>query len=160
MHLEVLGINSDMQVIIGNKETDSGVLSKMHSHGNSQGDNACVIKSDLMSIGIIIFMLLVGMAPFQGKSSRKIMEEARVGYISFTHLHRHVSVEAKEFVKKLTARQQASPSFLHAFLHDPWITKMSKPNVLRQALSIDILDNLKKFNILNQFEILVNQVKN
>jgi hypothetical protein len=58
-----------------------------------------------MSVGIIIFMLLIGMAPFSGKSSRKIMEEAKVGYISFTHpLWRLVSNEAKEFVKNITSR--------------------------------------------------------
>ena len=59
-----------------------------------------------MSIGIIIFMLLVGLAPFQGKSSRKLMDEARVGYISFTHDHwKLVSPEAREFVKKITQQR-------------------------------------------------------
>jgi len=40
------------------------------------------------------------------------MEEAKVGYISFTHLHRHVSNEAKEFVKKCTGRQAFNSSAL------------------------------------------------
>ena len=103
-----------------------------------------------MSIGIITFMLLVGMAPFQGKSSRKLMEEARVGYISFTHPHwRVVSAEAKEFVKKITSRQICDGNSLRLFLNDPWIVTRGKPNAQRTALSIDILDNLKKFNVLN-----------
>jgi hypothetical protein len=38
-----------------------------------------------MSVGIIIYMLMIGMAPFQGKSSMKLMEEAQVGYIGLNH---------------------------------------------------------------------------
>lgn len=38
--------------------------------------------------------------------------------------------------------------------------KRSKPEVSKSALSVDILDNLKKFNILNQIETLIILVKN
>ncbi len=103
-----------------------------------------------MSIGIIVFMLLVGLPPFQGKSSRKLMEEARVGYFSFTHpLWRNVSVQARDFVKKLTSRQICNETSLRSYLSDPWLMNMNKPNMKRTSLSIDILDNLKKFNVLN-----------
>lgn len=37
---------------------------------------------------------------------------------------------------------------------------MSKPNSKRKALTIDILDNLRQFNVLNQFELLILMVKN
>lgn len=63
VHLEPLGINTDMEV---EELVDSGnVLSKLHGFGSSterNGDGG--VKCDLMSIGIIIFMLLVGLAPF------------------------------------------------------------------------------------------------
>jgi hypothetical protein len=36
----------------------------------------------------------------------------------------------------------------------------SKPTASKNALSIDILNNLKKFNTLNQFETLIIFVKN
>jgi len=42
-----------------------GVLSKLHGFGSGSernGDGG--VKIDLMSIGIILFMLLVGLAPF------------------------------------------------------------------------------------------------
>ena len=51
----------------------------------SKGADYENIKCDLTSVGIIMYMLLVGLSPFSGKSSRKLMEEARVGYLSFTH---------------------------------------------------------------------------
>lgn len=104
VHLEKLGVYGDADMS-ADAPVDN-VLCKLHNFGAmSERNNDGGVKSDLMSIGIIIFMLLVGLAPFQGKSSRKLMEEARVGYISFTHQHWSlVSPEAKEFVKKMTGR--------------------------------------------------------
>jgi hypothetical protein len=71
-----------------------------------------------------------------------------------------VSPEAKEFVKKLTSRQICNDSTFKSFLIDPWIVQRSKPTASKTSLSIDIHDNLKKFNMLNQFEFLILQVKN
>lgn len=62
VHLETLGVNTD--TIMVETEND-GVLSKNYSFGTrteKNGENG--VKCDLMSIGIIVFMLLVGMAPF------------------------------------------------------------------------------------------------
>lgn len=84
----MLGVNSDLQV--NDVSGGEGVLSKLHNFSVLSYRNNDV-KVDLMSVGIIIYMLLVGDAPFLGKSSRKLIDEARVGYISFTHMHRHVS---------------------------------------------------------------------
>ena len=97
-----------------------GVDSDLHSRANSMGEKTPrkmlsftgfqanekenVVNADLMSVGIILYMLLVGNPPFQGKSSKKLIEEARVGYISFTYMQRHVSQEAKDFVKKLSQK--------------------------------------------------------
>lgn len=59
VHLETLGVNTD--TIMVETEND-GVLSKNYNFGTRNGESG--VKSDLMSIGIIVFMLLVGMAPF------------------------------------------------------------------------------------------------
>jgi len=59
VHLETLGVNTDNIMV----ETENdGVLSKNYNFGTRNGESG--VKSDLMSIGIIVFMLLVGMAPF------------------------------------------------------------------------------------------------
>jgi hypothetical protein len=48
----------------------------------------------------------MGVLPFQGKKREKLIEEARIGYISFNHQHwRLVSPEAQEFVKRAMNRQ-------------------------------------------------------
>lgn len=145
-------MNGDLQV--AEVSGGVGVQSKLHNFGQSGREDNGGVKQDLMSIGIIIYMLLVGDAPFKGKSSRKILDEARVGYISFTHVHKHVSTEAKDFVKNLTGRANKGNS-LEQFLRDPWLESCAKNSTKRSALSIDILDNLRSFNVLNQFEILL-----
>jgi hypothetical protein len=61
------------------------------------------IRADLTSVSIVMFMLLVGIMPFSGNSSRKLLEEAKVGYFSFTHpLWKQVSPSARDFIKRIT----------------------------------------------------------
>lgn len=103
IHFEMLGVDSDLHSranSIGEK-TPRKMLSFTGFQANEKEN---VVNADLMSVGIILYMLLVGNPPFQGKSSKKLIEEARVGYISFTYMHRHVSQEAKDFVKKLSQK--------------------------------------------------------
>lgn len=64
---------------------EDNLVSKMNSFRNGVQSSDDKIKCDLMSVGIIIYMLMIGMAPFQGKSSMKLMEEAQVGYIGLNH---------------------------------------------------------------------------
>jgi hypothetical protein len=55
------------------------------------------------------------------------MEEARVGYLSFTHpLWRKVSQEAVEFIKKITARQIYSYPCLEIYKTDVWFQQIVK----------------------------------
>lgn len=61
--MESIGVNSDLQA--SENQSGDNVLSKLHGFGEKterNGDGG--VKSDLTSIGIIVFMLLVGMAPF------------------------------------------------------------------------------------------------
>lgn len=105
VHLETLGVNIEVENAPESKvENVNSLLHNFSSKSERKTDGG--VGSDLMSIGIIIFMLIIGLAPFQGKSSRKLLDAARLGYISFNHNHwRLVSPEAKEFVKRITDRQ-------------------------------------------------------
>ncbi len=60
IHLELLGVNTDLEI---DSMLEDNSISKMNSYRNGEGttDN---IRCDLMSVGIIVYMLLVGLAPF------------------------------------------------------------------------------------------------
>lgn len=70
-------------------------------------------NDDTISVGITLYLLLIGVAPFKGKTPNKLMEEAKVGYVSFTHAHwKLVSPQAQAFVKKLIYGKQLNGNTL------------------------------------------------
>lgn len=108
LHLETMGLKVEAQI-------DSIVKVSLKPSGQSARNDEDFnnIRSDLISVSIIMFMLLVGTLPFSGNSSRKLLEEAQVGYFSFTHpLWKQVSPQARDFIKRVTQRQICSPTSL------------------------------------------------
>jgi hypothetical protein len=100
-------------------------------------------------------MLLVGEAPFKGKNMKKLIEEARIGYISFSHPHwKIVSPQAQAFVKTLTARKGVTAQSLRLLQNDPWL----RSPISNSPLPIDIHADLRKFNLLCHFELLILQI--
>ena len=58
---------------------------------------------DIKAIGYIIYTLIGGDSPWQGRIGKRIVERASIDYVSFTNpLWKKVSPEALKFVKRLT----------------------------------------------------------
>lgn len=145
--LETIGLSSSLSPISIKKPS----LSKLNCQTPAPQNEF----SDLVSIGIIVFMLLVGVAPFQNKNMKKLIEEARVGYISFSHPHwKLVSPQAQAFVKTLTARRVVTAQSLRLLQNDPWF----RSPISNSPLSIDIHADLRKFNLLCHFEMLIEHI--
>ena len=59
-------------------------------------------KADMWSIGIIVYMMLTGKAPFDGKDDREIIRNVRIGKFSMELKElRKKSHECKDFIKQL-----------------------------------------------------------
>jgi len=102
-------------------------------------------KCDIWSIGVIVYILLSGIPPFNGKDDQEIMKAVRKGKFSFSDkCWSSVSDQAKDFISKLlTLDQNARPTAAEALTH-PWITELSKIEV-DESLTLGALGNLKNF---------------
>lgn len=102
-------------------------------------------KCDVWSAGVITYILLSGMPPFNGQTDQEIMKKVRAGKFSFDDKSwSAVSQNAKDFISKLlTYNQDNRPSAQEALSH-PWITELSNIAV-DESMALGALSNLKDF---------------
>lgn len=83
-------------------------------------------KCDVWSAGVITFILLSGMPPFNGASDSEIFKKVRTGHFSFSDkTWSTVSQKAKDFITKLlTYKAEDRPTAEEALKH-PWIGELS-----------------------------------
>jgi len=106
-------------------------------------------KCDIWSCGVITYIVLSGIPPFNGASDQEIMKKVKVGKFSFADpCWNSISDTAKDFISQLLIKDQTKrPSAGEALLH-PWIqqaNEMANANVSTDV-AISALTNLQNFN--------------
>eukprot|EP00826_Nyctotherus_ovalis_P041018 TRINITY_DN4086_c0_g3_i1.p1 TRINITY_DN4086_c0_g3~~TRINITY_DN4086_c0_g3_i1.p1 ORF type:complete len:268 (+),score=76.80 TRINITY_DN4086_c0_g3_i1:468-1271(+) len=111
-------------------------------------------KCDVWSIGVILFILLSGCAPFNGKTDEEIMNNVRKGEYSFkSNLHptlgriwAHISDSAKDLIKKMLAYNPESRiSAMNAFKHE-WL-ESKQFNALTPGDAQEIISNMSELHV-------------
>merc|ERR1711966_425021 len=104
-------------------------------------------KCDIWSCGVITYILLSGMPPFNGQSDQEIMKKVRAGSFSFDDkVWSNISDNCKDFITKLlTYKQEERPTAAEALQH-PWIVELST-TVVDEKSAQDALSNLKSFKV-------------
>ena len=102
-------------------------------------------KCDIWSCGVILYIIISGMPPFNGSSDQDIMKKVKVGKFSFSDAcWSAISDKAKNLITKLlTYDPEQRPSAEEALKH-PWITEMSTQQV-DSSVAMGALSNLKNF---------------
>ena len=102
-------------------------------------------KCDIWSAGVITYILLSGMPPFNGQSDQEIMKKVREGQFSFEdRIWQTISDNAKDFIRSLlTYNKDERPSAQEALQHR-WITELVTLNV-DDSTAMNALGNLSKF---------------
>jgi len=78
---------------------------------------------DMWSLGVITYTLLCGYSPFRSENLQDLIEECRHGRIVFhERFWKDVSVEAKEFIKRLLTPDPEMRVTSEEALNDVWLT--------------------------------------
>lgn len=87
-------------------------------------------KCDIWSSGVICYIILSGIPPFNGASDMEIMNNVKKGVVKFSDAcWNQISDKAKDFIKQLlTYDTNQRPTAEQALAH-PWIMEMSKSQV-------------------------------
>ena len=106
-------------------------------------------KCDIWSCGVITYIVLSGIPPFNGSSDQEIMKKVKIGKFTFTDpVWNSISDKAKDFITQLLTKDQDSRPSAEKALNHPWIKEAQSAALekLDSDVAISALSNLKSFN--------------
>ncbi|OMJ75609.1 hypothetical protein SteCoe_25229 [Stentor coeruleus] len=110
-------------------------------------------KCDIWSIGIIMYIMLCGSPPFQGKTNDEIYKKIRLDEVNFSKkVWFGVSACAKKLVRKMLNKDPAKRISIGELYYDPWINTRAKNLVPDRTLATKSLINLTKFKKINNLQ--------
>lgn len=99
-------------------------------------------RVDLWSVGIVIFVLLVGYPPFMEENQNVLFQKIRNGEWSFLPEDwKHISDDAKDLIKGLLVVDPKERMNVDEALRHPWITQQGKGGY--DMASVDLSESLK-----------------
>ena len=102
-------------------------------------------KCDIWSSGVILYIALSGMPPFNGATDQEIMKKVKIGKFSFSDAcWSSISDKAKDLISKLLTYEMDKRITAEEALQHPWITEMSQSKI-DTSLAQGALANLKTF---------------
>ena len=116
-------------------------------------------ECDLWSAGVILYMFIVGHAPFDGKTDKEIMEQVKKGnFLRNEDRWLNASKEVKDLINKLLIYEPEKRLTAMEALKHPWF-KVTKSNMLYNNISkeevLNYIQNLLNYKIKSKFEELV-----
>lgn len=102
-------------------------------------------KCDVWSCGVILYIMICGYPPFNGKSNKDIMKNILKGKFYFRDKDwGHISRKCKQMIKKMLTVDVERRLTAFQALKFGWIKKMGKIRVSRKKAK-HVLTNLKNF---------------
>ena len=103
-------------------------------------------ECDIWSSGVIVFILLSGIPPFNGVTDNEIMSRIKKGKFDFNaKVWSSVSAEAKDFISQLLTLDASKRPTAEQAMQHPWLVKQSKVEVNEEQTK-DALAHLTMFH--------------
>ena len=113
-------------------------------------------KCDVWSIGVILYLLLVGKAPFDGKDDDIICQKIISEEINYkSSLLKSLSPEAIDFLKKLLEKNPDKRISSSQALNHPWLKKYAPHTKVNKAFCKKVYKNLSNFKEESQLSTAV-----
>jgi len=110
-------------------------------------DNKC----DIWSVGVILYIMLCGYPPFQGKNDAEVLQKVSLGLYEFRPQDwRYVSEDAKVLITCLMKKSPVDRFAAEQALRHTWIAHKA-PTAPAVALQGDLVDKLRGFRLRNKF---------
>ncbi|KAI4889177.1 hypothetical protein NFI96_032643 [Prochilodus magdalenae] len=130
----------------------------MHSKQIAHFDlkvSACVCAS----IGVITYILLSGMSPFQGDSDEETLRNiVDMKYEFEDQYFSQTSDMAKDFIEKLLMKDPNERMTAEECLLHPWIKPLTRKQAANRSRSSINMKNFKKFNARRKWKMSYNMV--
>ncbi|CAK84516.1 unnamed protein product (macronuclear) [Paramecium tetraurelia] len=121
-------------------------------------------KCDVWSCGVILYILLCGLPPFNGEDEEEILENVKEAQLTFDGEEwNQISYEAKLLIKKMLERDPKKRISAEQAQRDPWITTYVKKTEMNLPQLTKVLNNLRNFRVEKKFQeaaltFMVNQM--
>ncbi|XP_061616715.1 death-associated protein kinase 2 [Phyllopteryx taeniolatus] len=115
--------------------------------------------ADMWSIGVITYILLSGMSPFQGNTDEDTLRNVlAMDYKFDPQCFSTTSCTAKDFIQKLLLKNPSDrPTAEQCLLH-PWIKPLTRKQKAKRNRSSINMKNFKKFNARRKWKMSYNMV--
>lgn len=105
-------------------------------------------KSDVWSLGVILYLLLSGIPPFKGKNSFETYESIKNGKLEFSHQNwKPVSDEAKTLISKMLGKNPKLRPSIEEVFHDYWVKIRANDLIPDKQVQEASLKSLSSFKL-------------
>ncbi|XP_043357684.1 death-associated protein kinase 2-like isoform X8 [Dermochelys coriacea] len=115
--------------------------------------------TDMWSIGVITYILLSGMSPFQGETDAETLSNVVAGNYEFEEKFFSETTDmAKDFIQQLLVKEPGSRMSAAESLVHPWIKPLSRKQATNRSRSSINMKNFRKFNARRKWKLSYNMV--